>query len=93
MLLPERCLEGCQRDSPPGFARCKKLDSSTEGHSARAEPIYGLPTSVLAAGEEAVALRGWVPLRSDISSGVVMQRSQQWSFRQTWARVPSLVFR
>ena len=40
--------------------------------------------------EEVVTRQVWVLPCSDVSSGVVVQRSQQWSFRQTWARVPSL---
>ena len=36
--------------------------------------------------EEAVARQVWVLPRSDVSSAWVMQQSQQWSFRQTWAR-------
>ena len=35
--------------------------------------------------EEAVARQVWVLPRSDVSSAWVMQQSQQWSLRQTWA--------
>ena len=35
--------------------------------------------------EEVVTRQVWVLPCSDVSSGVVMQRSQQWSFRQTSA--------
>jgi len=42
--------------------------------------------------EEVVTRQVWVLPCSDVSSWVVMQRSQQWSFRQTGHCVPGLVY-
>ena len=91
MLLPERCLEGCQRDSPPALPG-PGVGSYVGTTVVRPQrPSSGQwVTNEPGVDEEAVTRQVWVLPCSDVSSGVVVQRSQQWSFRQTWARVPSL---
>ena len=91
MLLPERCLEGCQHDSPPALPG-PGVGSYVGTTVVRPQrPSSGQwVTNEPGVDEEAVTRQVWVLPCSDVSSGVVVQRSQQWSFRQTWARVPSL---
>jgi len=65
VLSPERCLEGCQHDSPPRFAGSQSLDG-VMGHSNPTGPAYadGV-TNRLGADGEVVTRRVWVPPRSD----------------------------
>ena len=81
VLSPERYLEGCQHDSPPGFAG-SQLSDMVLGHSnPTAKATTGRwVTDQPGVDEEAVAWQVWVLPRSDVSSAWVMQQSQQWSF-------------
>ena len=86
MLLPERCLEGCQHHPPPALPgpSCRIWCWATVTRPQR--PNCRWATDQPGVDEEAVARQVWVLPRSDVSSAWVMQQSQQWSLRQTWAR-------
>jgi hypothetical protein len=92
--------EGEVGDSSPGFARswtpgrlqCRRggYDGCwirSLGHSARPQRHdRQWVTNQPGVSEEVVTRQVCVLPCSDISSATVMQRSQQWSSRQTWAR-------